>query len=197
MFIDKPITVSEEEAIEFMQACRDNGVRITGGSCLKHAQAIQQLKQEYLNGEEKTIGGFFRAPVSLNNAHGGFFFYSQHLTEMICEVFGYYPRAVEASKKDNIIDVRFDYGDFNIVGKYIDGSYLYYASHHTMKKITSLDVAVDSTCFMAEFDEFYELLGGAEQKISYKDFIAQVFLLNAIYRSIESGKEEKVKEFSL
>ena len=75
MFIDKPITVSEDEAIEFMKACRDNGVRITGGSSLKHTEVVKQLKDDYNEEEEgKTIGGFFRAPLNLNNRHGGFFF---------------------------------------------------------------------------------------------------------------------------
>ena len=35
MFIDKPITTREDEAVEFMRALRDRGVRISGGSSLK------------------------------------------------------------------------------------------------------------------------------------------------------------------
>ena len=35
MFIDKPITVSESEAVEFMRQLRDRGIRISGGSSLK------------------------------------------------------------------------------------------------------------------------------------------------------------------
>ena len=47
-----------------------------------------------------------------------------------------------------------------------------------------------SPCFKIEFDEFYSLLSGGEQKMSYDDFIAPVFVMNAVYRSIASGKEE-------
>jgi len=43
-----------------------------------------------------------------------------------------------------------------------------------------------------EFGKFYSLLCGGEQEISYDDFIAPVFVLNAIDRSIKSGKTETV-----
>ena len=51
--------------------------------------------------------------------------------------------------------------------------------------------------FRAEFDEFYDLLNGGEQKKSYSDFIAPVFVMNAVKRSLGGGKEEKVNKFEL
>ena len=40
MFIDKPITVDEQQALDFMRECRRAGVRLTGGSCCKYAKEI-------------------------------------------------------------------------------------------------------------------------------------------------------------
>ena len=51
--------------------------------------------------------------------------------------------------------------------------------------------------FYNEFMDFYKLLEGEEQKVSYEDFISPVFIMNAIERSLKSGKEEIITEYSL
>lgn len=200
MFIDKPITISEEEAVEFMRLCRDNGVRVTGGSCLKHVDVIQKLKNEVENNVGgKTLGGFLRAPVSMNNEHGGFYFYSQHLAEMVMEAFGTYPNYVKADVNGDTISVLFSYNNYNVSAMFVDGNYVYYASRHSEEGYTGESFPIDgsSKCFYVEFDEFYELLQGANQKVSYEDFISPVFVLNAIKRAINSGEEEIVKDYKL
>lgn len=198
MFIDKPITCSEQEAIEFMKLCSTNGVKITGGSCLKHASRIKKLKEEHLTKQGgETISAVFRAPVSIKNAYGNFFFYSQHLVEMVLESLGRYPKSVIATKNGKLITVVFKYSDFDATGIYVDGNYIYSATRMSENGETSCVFDADNKCFYDEFDEFYELLCGNEQKISYKDFISPVFVINAIIRSLESGKEEIIKEIVL
>ena len=48
MFIDKPITISEAEAVEFMQALKARGTRISGGSSLKQDVYVAELKKDAL-----------------------------------------------------------------------------------------------------------------------------------------------------
>ena len=43
-----------------------------------------------------------------------------------------------------------------------------------------------------ELKEYYDILHGGERKMSTEDFLAPVFVANAIKRSIDSGKEEAV-----
>ena len=197
MFIDKPITIDEGESLEFMKQLKENGVKVTGGSCCKHVDFIQELKQDRLNDfEGKTLCGFVRAPVSLTNDYGNFFFYSQHLVEMVLEIYGHYPKSVKAYKNDCKITLVFRYEDYDITALYVEGSYHYYAARYSFDGGKAGVVNIDPA-FRAEFDEFYEILTGAEQKVKYKDFIAPVFVLNAINRAIESGKEEIVTEFDV
>ena len=47
-------------------------------------------------------------------------------------------------------------------------------------------------CFPGEFGEFYSMLKGELAPKDYREFIAPVFILNAIDRSLKSGKEEPV-----
>ena len=97
MFIDKPITVSEEEAVTFMKELKEHGVRISGGSSCVHAEGVNRVREAIASGEKgEVLGGFVRAPISMENNYGGFFFYAQHAVEVACSLFGYYPRSVRA-----------------------------------------------------------------------------------------------------
>ena len=193
MFIDKPITVKEEEAIEFMRALRENGVRISGGSSLKQDIYVAKLREEALREENgKTISGVVRAPYQSENIYGGFYFYAQHLVEMVCEIFGRFPVSVTAKQNGKQIHVLFHYEDSDCVGVFTDGIYVYYAARMAEKATTSQEIPFDAGWFYREFKEFYDLLGGEPQSITYEEFISPVFIMNAIERSLASGKEETV-----
>ncbi|MBQ3490765.1 MAG: Gfo/Idh/MocA family oxidoreductase [Clostridia bacterium] len=198
MFIDKPITVKEEEAVLFMRQLRENDVRICGGSSLKQDVYVEKLKAEAVNEENgKTISGIVRAPYQSENAYGGFYFYSQHLVEMVCEIFGRFPISVTAKKNGKQIHVLFHYENYDCVGVFTDGNYLYYAARMAEKGTSGFEIPSSGDWFYKEFKEFYELLNGAPQGISYEEFISPVFIMNAIERSLASGKEETIGTFTV
>ncbi len=193
MFIDKPITVSESDVNEFMASLKKNGVRVSGGSSLKQDVYVQKLKQERLeNKDGKTIGGFVRAPLSLENAYGGFYFYAQHLVEMVCEIFGRFPISVTAKKNGGQINVLFHYEDYDCVGLFANESYLYFVSRMSDNGTSSYEIPNSHEWYYAEFKEYYGLLNGESQPETYEAFASPVFILNAIERSLNSGREEKV-----
>ncbi len=192
MFIDKPITVSEEDAASFKAQLIENNIKVSGGSMCIYADKVQELKK---NVAEKTygevFGGFLRSPVNMNNEYGNFFFYSQHLVHVMCEIFGYFPKSVIAYENGKIVSgiVRYENFDVNIV--FTDGYYTYYASIDCENDVicTQYDAA---GLAIKEFDTFYQLLKGGEMKESYDEFFSPVYILNAIDRSLKSGKEEKI-----
>ena len=199
MFIDKPITVSEEDAIAFMKDLRASGTRITGGSSVRHSKLVGELHKEVVenvNGE--TQFGFVKAPVQMNSVYGGFYFYSQHLVEAMLEIFGKNPVAVTTMRNGDNLTVTFEYPGFNTVGCFNEGGYAYNAARYTQKECTSgtLDAEGMSHWFEAEFLEYVDVLRGNSEGRDYADFIIPVFVLNAIMRSLESGKRETVNTFS-
>ncbi len=198
MFIDKPITITEDEALEFMKELKDRGTRISGGSSLKQDTYIMQLKEDVLNEESgKTLGGFVRAPYQSENAYGGFYFYAQHLVEMVCEIFGRSPISVEAKKKGDQISVLFRYPDYDCTGLFCDRNYIYYAARMAEKATKSFDIPTTTDWYYREFKEFHEILNGGEQKCTYAEFISPVFIMNAIMRSLENGKEETIRTYTV
>lgn len=195
MFIDKPITISEADAKEFMNELKARNIRVSGGSSLKHDFGVKTLKAERLeNTDGKTLGGFVRAPINSNNIYGGFYFYAPHLVEVVSEIFGRYPSSVKAAKKENVTTVEFIYEDYSVYGLFVDDNYVYYACRFADKSVKgmSLESTDEHNWFESEFAEFYEILNGAPSPVSYSDLFSSVFVMNAIVRSLASGKEEKI-----
>lgn len=198
MFIDKPITISEEEAVEFMRALKAKGTRISGGSSLKQDELVARLRADALAEEGgKTLGGYVRAPFNADNPYGGFYFYTQHLVEMVCEIFGRFPLSVSAKQNGQQIHVLFHYESYDCVGLFCNKNNVYYASRMSEKGTTSYDVLMSDDWFLREFDEFYGLLEGKPQTATYEEFISPVFIMNAIERSLNSGCEEAVRPFEV
>ena len=198
MFIDKPITISEDEAVTFMRRLRDKHIRISGGSSLKQDALVQQLRQEAEgNVGGATVGGYVRAPLQYQSQYGGFYFYAQHLVEMVCEIFGRYPVSVTARQNGKQIHVLFHYEGYDCIGLFCDRSSLYYASRMAETGTSGFELSATSDWFYREFQEFYEILSGEGQKGTYEDFISPVFIMNAIMRSLESGREEAVRKIQL
>ena len=198
MFIDKPVTVKEDEAIEFMRELLEKNIRVSGGSSLKQDVFVRELKNDAQNCVGgKTVGGYVRAPYQSENLYGGFYFYAQHLVEMICEIFGRDPISVTAKQNGRQIHVLFHYEEYDCVGLFCDKNYRYYASRMSETEAKSFVISTTNDWFYEEFKEFYGLLSGDEQTLTYGDFIAPVFIMNAIERSLKSGKEELVRKVEI
>ena len=193
MFIDKPITISEDEAIEFMRELSENGCRISGGSSLRHDMFVKQLAEEHrteLTG--KTVGGYVRAPFSIDSPYGGFYFYSEHLVDAVIEIFGRFPISVKTSKNGDQLHVLFHYEDYDVVGLYTK-RHSYFASRMAEKGGNGAVIPFTNDWFYSELSEFCSLLSDGQKTVDYESFIAPVFIMNAIERSMKSGKEEYIK----
>ena len=194
MFIDKPITIDEDDSVALMREFRENGVRFCGGSSCPHAKFVGELKAARDSGEYgKILGGSLRAPVSMDNPNGGWFFYSQHLVEVMCELFGYFPESVRAYRKPGVYDFAVRYTDYDVWASFIEGNYIYAADVSFEKKFAAGEYKLDG-CYESEFKAFHALLDGGASEKSPEDFIAPVFIMNAMKRALDSGNEEEVNE---
>lgn len=198
VFMDKPFTVSEEDTVAFLRSAKSAGAKVCGGSSLKFDATVQSLRKTRIEGSNgRTLGGFVRCPISLNSPHGGFFFYAQHLVDTVGEIFGRYPEKVSLVRLAESLSALFVYKDFAVSGLYADERYdNYYALLCSEKadKGGAFTANGDNPCFMKEFDEFYNMLCGEEQKYDFKELAAPVFVMNALNRAMISGKEESVGE---
>lgn len=202
MFIDKPFTISEEDALTLAKKARENGCALCGGSVLRvvpEIKALKKLTAPALGGESevtgKIISGSVSAPLFYMDGCGGFFFYSQHLVEMILEVFGPDMRSVRAflNRESGKITVICRYDGFDVSAHFGTKDYTaaVYAENITLFKT----VDFTSDCFRYEFEDFSRTVRYNRMEISFETLLRPVFVLNAINRSLESGKEEPVHTF--
>jgi len=134
-------------------------------------------------------------PVSIENAYGNFFFYSQHLAQVMTEIFGCYPNSVKMYPNGNVYTGVVRYDDYDVSLTYVDGSGYYYAGISCQDSFVGGDYGA-ADLFTREFMNYYNLLKGEPQQVSYEDFFAPVYVLNAMNRSIETGEEAVVNKFA-
>lgn len=192
MFIDKPITCTEGDAAAFMEDLKANQVPVCGGSVCVLTDWVQKLKKEVKEQTYgKVLGGYLRAPLLTLEPYGGFFFYSQHLVQVMTAIFGCSPKTVRAVEKNGVYNCLVGYEDYDVSLSFVEGNHLYYAG-------ISCDAAYEGStynldnCFEREFMTFYDLLCGKTQRQSYEEFFVPVYVMNAIDRAIKSGVEEEI-----
>ncbi len=193
-FIDKPFCADLRDAYTLANAAKESGAPLCGGSCIKFLTELTPLAR--LVKEKRPVGGTVSCPINMVNPYGGFWFYSQHLIEMLIAVFGREVRSVTAvcpDEKENRLTVIFHYKDFDVCGLYTD-SYTYYAN------VLFADGSVyDGRCenvgyaFETELDEFLQLAKTGEMPESYEELVYPVKLLDAIHRAYTEKREVEVE----
>ena len=198
MFIDKPITCMESEGIEFMNTAKEKGVRLCGGStcaALSETLSLAESVRTLECGELR--GGSLACPIQLESPYGGFYFYAQHLVEIMMTIFGTDIKRILAHKKDSTVTFTADYGDYSVLATYMEKNHYYTVSVYGSKSSISKNLTFTPDSFRHEMDDMLDLLHGNEMKKSYEEFIAPVFVINTIIRSMNSGAWESVPEIIL
>ena len=194
MFIDKPVTVSGEEAVAFMREARANNVRICGSSVGKFLNGVVALSEMIKSGEIGTVhGGNVCAPIEIDSPYGGFYFYSPHLVQMMVTLFGGDVLEVSAMQQGRDVGIVATYRDYPITGSYVSAGGHFAATVYAENGIFTEPCELHSYAFEHQLDDMHDLLEGGAMKESYDSFIRPVFILEALERSLRSGKTEPVR----
>ncbi|MBQ8415381.1 MAG: Gfo/Idh/MocA family oxidoreductase [Clostridia bacterium] len=193
MFIDKPITCNGAEAVEFMREAKKHGVRLSGGSTCKYSLSVLEIAEQYKNGDfGDLLGAHICAPLELPNIYGGFYFYAQHLVQMVTAIFGNTIESVCADFRDPSASALMRCKDVSVTASYIGNCWNYFVGVYGSKLCRSEQCKASPDSSNMEFDDFYDLLTGKEMKESYDSFIYPVFVLDALVRSNESRQWEPI-----
>lgn len=189
-FVDKPVTVSTEEALELAKLAKKKGVPVCGGSSVRHTYDILMLKNAAENGE--VHGGMVSAPLNMHNEYSGFYFYSSHLAEMSLTIFGYNPKSVMAYENNDNVTALVKYDNYIVTNHFMNGCYKAYQGvvmRSDMNFSRSIDISLS---YKHECDLFVNMLKTGKSDISLENLIIPVFYLNAVEKSYKTGVEEKI-----
>jgi predicted dehydrogenase len=184
MFIDKPITCSEEEAVAFMREARDRGIRLCGGStCAALAETLTLAEIVRTEALGKVRGGAVVSPFQPNSPYGGFTFYAQHLIEIMTTIFGEGVQDVLAARREGALTFTARYENFSVQATYLEGVGYYSASVYGAKAVQNEILKFTPESFTHEMNDMLDLLHGEPMKKSYESFIYPVFVMNALMRA--------------
>ena len=199
MFIDKPITCSEAEALEFMQLAKEKGIRLCGGSnCAVKSEVLElaHIVRDEIYGPCR--GGNLVCPTHENPMYGGFLFYTQHLVEVMTTIFGEQIQSVYAQRNGDLaISLIARYPNFDVTASYLEKMGYYHITVYTPKRPVSDDILNNNEGSVREMEDIMALLKGEPMKKSYESFILPVFILNAIKRSTETGLWQDIPKIQL
>lgn len=188
LFVDKPITNDPAEAVEFMRECKEKGVRLSGGSTVVLWPEAIRLK-EFAENSEQIVGGFISAPVKLDSEYGGYWFYSQHLAQLVTYIFGC-PCAVTATCTDDRLGMTFHYEDYDVAGLHYTPNE-YFGSVIARKDALGLRIGAEKESiregYAIELSRFERLMNGGEMETTYDEMILPIFLMHAIERAYTEG----------
>ena len=191
-FIDKPFTVDPEQAEDLIKLAEEKKVPICGGSSLKFADAIEELKETVKNAECTIYGGSVVAPIQLESEYSGFFFYAPHLTEITLEIFGYNPLSFTAKRFKEGVCATVNYDDFSVTNHFVSGASYYSASVYMksqlIHKIVDLSMAGKKEC-----EDFVNMLRTGEMSQTYKQLVVPVYYMKAVKEAYETGKTVAVE----
>ncbi len=198
MFIDKPITCSEEEAVAFMREAREKGIRFCGGStCAALKETLELAEFARSEAVGSVCGGSVVAPLHPSSPYGGFYFYAQHLVEIMTTIFGEDIKSVQADTKGKVTTYFANYENYHVTGTYVEGVKYYSASVIGSLELQEKHLIFTPQSFRHEMNDMLALLKGEPMKKTYESFITPVFVMNAIIRSLKSGREEKLNPIEI
>jgi predicted dehydrogenase len=192
MFIDKPITCTEEEAVTFMREAKARGIRLCGGStCAALAETLALAEDVRTEALGVVRGGAVVSPYQPNSPYGGFTFYAQHLIEIMTTIFGEGIERVLVDAREDAMTFTARYADYSVQATYLEKISYYSASVYGGKAVRNEILCFTPESFRHEMNDMLALLRGEPMKKSYESFIYPVFIMNALMRA-KDGAWEKV-----
>lgn len=194
VFIDKPYTVSVEEAKQLVEEAKKSGSLICGGSACKYAPDVLAMAEKVKELREK--GQLTTASVNfnifMNIEYDGFFFYAAHLVEIAFTLFGQDIVSLQANRVGNTVIVNVVYDDIQVALHFTEGVFQSACTLYTKGGIIHQQFDI-STIFDEELKVFVEMLRTNEQPFPLEDIVPPVVVTDAIYRSYTTGERVFLK----
>ena len=190
VWVDKPITASVGEAEELVALCKKHSAPVSGGSSLAHAKGVVKCAEYVKNNPGTVFGGHVTAPVNMVNNYGNFWFYSQHLVQMITEIFGIEARKVSAVKDEHGVRAQYFFDDYSVSAYFGSGySVTLYAGGY---EVVQENVVLEGEYYIPELESFYKVIKTGKSDKDYRTLVAPVYIIDATITAFETGKETEI-----
>lgn len=191
VWVDKPITCSVDDLNEMMSLAKEHNCMLFGGSGLPYTDGIKKLASFAKENMAELKGGHVTAPVNMENPYGDFWFYTQHLVQMITSVFGYEVKSVSAQKCVNGVNAVYHYDNYDVSAFY--GSGYSVTIYKNGFELVCEEVVLGDDFYTKEIMAFYQNLKNKKSDYTDREFTMPVYLLDATIRAFENNEEIKIE----
>lgn len=190
VFVDKPFACTTEDAKKMISAAEKSGSVLCGGSYVKYARELTEMKQ-VITESAPVSSAYFSFPLYVDSPYGGMHFYSHHLIGEMLRVFGYGVKTISAMKTENKVTATAQYENFPVIMNYAANygglhAGVYFEDGSALMKTVQLDGADVLQC--EQFLEAAQTGKGDESE----ELLMSTVISNAVQRSLESGKAVKI-----
>lgn len=190
MWIDKPFTITNEDALEIIETAEKYNTLITGGSMCKYVYDILCIRNAIQNGSRigKIRSAFINFPAELEDSYGGIYFYGSHLVEMTLAAFGYDVKSVVASECGGNVIALIKYDAFQVAMHFIPELKEYHVGIFGDKGTIVREIDI-SLCYLLGFDKFVEMIRTRKLPMELYKLYTSVKVMNAVVESYKTCKE--------
>lgn len=184
VFIDKPLTISRDEAQEIAKIAADCKVRFASASSLRFAEAFEEALAS--GGCDPVTGGDFYGPMQLVEKCPGYFWYGIHSVEMLYAAMGTGCSKVLAVREQmhDVIVGRWSDGRLGTVRGNRVGNKAFGGVIHHATNSRSFEVSAGSKPYYASLlEKVIPFFRGGDEVVSPAETVEIIAFLDAANRS--------------
>lgn len=195
-FVDKPFTFTLAEGKRLCALARRKKVPITSFSIIPMQKNFSDFKKAIAKLDGKVAALNTSGPVDLKNKYGGIFFYGIHQVDAIVEALGTEIESVRLQKigRNGVAVMAYRNGTM-VTMNCIEGCHNFHWSAFARKKYVAWLSERDELPYLTGAKIFIKMFKTGKEPFSHKRMLAPVAVLEAMAKSLKTGKTVKVAKF--
>lgn len=191
-FVDKPFCYRVEAGAKFLEMAREVGTPVTSYSSIAHSKGTMDQRKQLK--ELPAINQIIRTgPVELDSEYGGVFFYGVHTVQPLLYMFDNKVEKVRITQngKNSGGSLVFDNGMLASL-VFTTKKYGWQTFVETEEGVVELQSRVEEPKPGKNYVDMVEMFRTGKEPRSHRSILEGVAVLEALEKSVESGKWEKV-----
>lgn len=192
-FVDKPFCYRLEEGRKFLEMAQKAGTPVTSYSSIAHSAGTLDIREQLQ--ELGEINQLMRSgPVELDSKYGGVFFYGVHVVQPLLYMFDQKVEKVRITQngKNSGASLVFDNGMLASL-VFTTKKYGWQTLVETEEGIVELKPRVEEPKPGKNYVDMVEMFQTGKEPRTYESILEGVAVLEALEKSVNSGKWEKVE----
>jgi len=190
-FVDKPFSIKPSDARRMIAAAEKARTPITSYSTLRFATKTVRFIRS-LEEIAPVTAGVSAGPADRESEYGGIFFYGVHAVELMLATFGTDVKSLRAVEQGKKVLAAVKYGDGKLVALELLGDAkpgFHLVAYGQGARAHEVDT---STCYREGMKAFLKMVRTGEPPIPYDEMLLSVEVLQAVERSLRTGREVRV-----